>query len=124
MVRSMEADVVEGEGPVKEKSRLEQIEEALNAIERVHLREIVQASSETGTIDEDQLKHVASYIRVVEELLRVMQLREQESVIKNSLSMRLMWEVLLQIPELELLLNDPEIKSRVYQLVRQRLGRG
>ena len=120
----MESDVGEKEGAAIEKSRLEQIEEALNAIERVHLREIVQASQETGTINEDQLKHVASYIRVVVELLRVMQLREKESIIKNSLSMRLMWEVLLQIPELELWLNDPEIKSKVYQLVKQRLEQG
>jgi len=120
----MENDVAGEQEAVKEKSRLEQIEEALNAIERVHLREIVQASSETGTINEDQLKHVASYLRVVEELLRVMQLREKESAIKNSLSMRLMWEVLLQIPELELLLNDPGIKSKIYQLAKQRLERG
>ena len=119
----METDVV-GEEPVKEKSRLEQIEEALNAIERGHLREIVQAIQESGKISEDQLKHVASYLRVVEELLRVMQLREKESIVKNSVSMRLVWEVLSQIPELELLLNDPGIKSKVYQLVKQRLERG
>lgn len=120
----MEKDVGSDSGPAKEKSRLLQIEEALDAMERGHLREILLSSRETGTINEEQLKHVASYIKVVEELLRVMQLREKESAIKNSPSMRLMWEVLLEIPELERLLQDPGVKSRVHQLVRQRLEQG
>ena len=120
----MESDAGEEKEIAKEKSRLEQIEEALDLIERFHLREIVEASKDSGSINEEQLKHVASYIKVVEELLRVMQLREKESSIKNSPSMRLMWEVLLQVPELERLLTDPGIRSRIYQLVKQGLEQG
>jgi len=98
---------------------LEELESELEILRRVHIRSIFK-SAKSGEIDETQLKQVASYIKVLQELVRLELHREDRSK-EDSRSARLIWEVLSDVPELKPLLSDPQTKRRILMVLRRRM---
>jgi hypothetical protein len=107
-------------GEAKDNGRLEQLEDELDLVKRVHLRPIFEASK-SGSLDAAQIKLIASYIKVVDKIIRVVNLRKKDGSLGDAPSVRLVWDALKEIPEIRPLIEDPKVKRKILELVKKRL---
>ena len=98
---------------------VEEIEKELIVLKQVLLQEIIRQTRLESGVDEEMLKKISGYLKVVEKLANVMELRRKE--LENALSIRLVWDILGEIPEIKALLSDPEIKAEILSHIRARL---
>jgi hypothetical protein len=110
----------EGGGRGEDGDRLELLEQELETVKRIHLRAIIQAN-QAGNPDSELLKQTSGYLKVVEKLIRLAQLRKKEKSLQHSPPFRLLWEVLGEIPELKPLLADHKVRSKILAQVKKRL---
>jgi len=111
-------------GSGSEKSQLEQLAEELEVIKRFHLRSILERGRDAEGMDEDQTKQIASYLRVIEKLIQVQLLRKKGEGLLSAPSVRLVWDVLSRVPELRMLLCDPEVKAKILEQIRSMIEEG
>ena len=104
----------------KGNERLDQLENELNAVKNVHLRPIIEAGK-SGSLDAAQIKLVASYIKVVDKIIRVVSLRKKDGSLGDAPSVRLVWDALKEIPEIRPLIEDRKVKKKILKLVKERL---
>jgi len=106
----------------KEKDYLLELERELGVIKQVLLKEIIAQSSSGAEVNEDLLKKISGFLKVSGSLAEVIQLRKKAPAdIENAPSVRLVWEVLKEIPRIEILLSDPGIKAQILQAIRERM---
>jgi|GEM_PF-1642853 len=112
----------QGEKEVNEKrDALAELEQELDFIKRTLLREIVDGTRGKAELDDDWLKKVSGYLKVAESLADMIQARKKDPEIENSPSVRLVWEVLKEIPAVNSLLSEPRIKAQILKQIRARL---
>jgi len=102
---------------------LKELEAELELLRKVHLRAIFEAREGVlKGIDDEALKHISSYLKVVEKLLRVISLRKKEKESDEiDRVVKVIWEVLLEVPSLHALLKDPKIQAEILKRIKDRL---
>ena len=108
-------------GIERKKDRLLELEQELELLKQVLLREIIAQTKAGAEVNEDLLKKIKGYLRVVKRLAEVIHLRNKEPDIENAPSVRTVWEVLKEIPSISNLLSDPQIKAQILKQIRERL---
>ena len=103
--------------------RLAQLEDELDLVKRVHLRPIIEAGK-SGNLDAAQINLIASYIRVVDKIIRVVSLRKKDGSLGDAPSVRLVWDALKEIPKIRPLIEDRKVKRKILKLVKERLKEG
>ena len=104
-----------------EKSFLQSLEEELELIKRVHLKAIIEASKEPGRgIDEELLRQINSYLRVVEKLVKVVYF-QNKGWLRDSLSVKVVWDVLKEIPVLKPYLYDRKVRAEIVKKIEERI---
>jgi len=101
------------------KTRLAMFEEELELIRQLHLRSIIKGGK-SGEVSGELLKQIASYLKVIEELIHVSLLRADQACL-SAPSVRLVWEVLSEIPEFRPLTSDRRIRAKVLNEIKKRL---
>jgi len=104
-----------------EKTSLQGLEEELELIKRVHLKAIIEASKDPSrSIDDELLRQVSSYLRVVEKLVKVVYF-QSKGWLRDSPGVKLVWEVLKEVPALKPYLYDRKVRAEIVKKIEERI---
>ncbi len=104
-----------------ERDRLLELEQELELLKQVLLRAIIEETKSGGEINEDLLRKIRGYLPVAKRLAEVVQLRSRDPELAGAPAVRLVWEVLNEIPNLRELLAEAGIKEQILKRIRERL---
>jgi hypothetical protein len=117
-----------GEDESPSLSHIEGILKELELLKRVHLQALFARgeSGEAGNsanLDDSQIKKVTSYLRLVEEMVRILERRDKirESMLSGEAPLRVVLQVLREIPLFRDALDNPDIREQIMILLRKKL---
>lgn len=106
------------------RDKLEELRQGLEVLERILLQEILSQRSGRGEVDDVFLERLSGYLKVVDRLIDIIRQREKSIGLMGAPGVRLVFEVLQEIPRVRMVLSEPEVRKAILEKIQVRLKQG
>lgn len=106
------------------RDKLEELRQGLEVLERILLQEILSQRSGGGEVDDVFLERLSGYLKVVDRLIDIIRQREKSMGLMGAPAVRLVFEVLQEIPRVRMVLSEPEVRRAILEKIQVRLKQG
>lgn len=108
--------------------RIDEILKELEVLKKVHLQALLArdeagAGRRTAALDDSAIKQMASYLRLVEKMVRILERRNRlrETSPAGEAPLKVVLQVLKNMPEFSDALNNPGIQKQIVTLIQEKM---